>query len=71
MDIVVYKVKDKKASLCTAALVDFETLRDEVDIDDESFYITTESEEELINTVLQYVKAELIMQLKQNILKNG
>ena len=68
MDIVVYKVKDKKTSLCTAALVDFETLRDEVYIDDESFYISTENEIDLIQNVLIYVRAELEHQLKQNIL---
>ena len=71
MDIVVYKISENGTSLCTAALVDFETLREEVDIDDESFYISAEKEKDLIQKVLQYVKGELTFQLKQNVIKNG
>lgn len=69
MDIVVYKIKGE-TPLCTAALVDFETLRDKVDIDDESFYISAETEEKLIKLLLQYVKTEIKHQLKQNIIKD-
>lgn len=70
MDIVVYKVKEGEISLCTAALVEFETLRDEVDIDDESFYISAETEEKLIKLIVKYLKKELTHQLKQNVIKN-
>lgn len=69
MDIVVYKIKGE-TSLCTAALVDFETLRDKVDVDDESFYISAETEEKLIKLLLKYVKEEVRYQLKQNIIKD-
>ena len=70
MDVVVYKVKEGNSVLCTAALVDFETLRDEVDIDDESFYLSTDTEEKLIRLIVKYVKKEISYQLKQNIIKD-